>query len=116
MALRKGLRVFDPGQSFDGYWSYSHMAVQTEGCMDCLKVLLPDFDHLLLFDYSSGHSKKRINGLDANAMSKGYGGSNQSGMLKYTKRKGSLVHFPGSSQLAMCREWCSKKRMMAPFG
>ena len=27
------LRVFDPGQSFDDYWSYIHMAVQTEDCM-----------------------------------------------------------------------------------
>ena len=69
------IRVFDPGQNQDGYWTYSHMAVQTEDCMDCLKVLLPGFDHLLLFDYSSGHNKKRINGLDANDMSKGYGGT-----------------------------------------
>jgi hypothetical protein len=43
--------------------------------MDCLVTLLPDFDHLLLFDYSSGHSKKRVNGLDANGMAKYYGGN-----------------------------------------
>lgn len=33
------IRVFDPGQALDGYCSYNHMAVQTEDCMDCLKVL-----------------------------------------------------------------------------
>jgi hypothetical protein len=40
-----------------------------------LTVLFPGFDHLLLFDYSSGHSKKRVNGLDVTAMKKGYGGT-----------------------------------------
>ena len=89
------LRHFDPGQSFDGYWTYSHMAVQTEDCMDCLKVLLPAFDHLLLFDYSSGHSKKRVNGLDANAMSKNYGG-NQSRLrdAPIYQEEGILGPFP----------------------
>ena len=89
------LRVFDPGQNQDGYWTYNHMAVQTEDCMDCLKVLLPGFDHLLLFDYSSGHNKKRVNGLDANSMSKYYGG-NQSTLrdAPIYQEEGILGPFP----------------------
>jgi hypothetical protein len=110
------VRVFDPGQSFDGYWSYSHMAVQTEDCMDCLKVLLPGFDHLLLFDYSSGHSKKRVNGLDVNAMAKNYGG-NQSRLRDATiyQEEGILGPFPRKLSVGDVQEMVFRETDDGPF-
>lgn len=50
------------------------MATQLEDCVDALKVMLPHFDFVLLFDHSSGHARKRVNGLDAGKMQKGFGG------------------------------------------
>lgn len=110
------IRVFDPGQSFDGYWSYSHMAVQTEDCMDCLKVLLPGFDHLLLFDYSSGHSKKRVNGLDANAMSKSYGGT-QSRLrdARIYQEEGILGPFPRKLAVGDVQDMVFRETDDGPF-
>ena len=60
----------------DNYWDYNHMALQLEDCVDCLKVLYPEYDFIFLLDHSSGHAKKRVNGLDAgtDAMNIGYGG------------------------------------------
>mmetsp|Transcript_73807 Transcript_73807/g.213587 ORF Transcript_73807/g.213587 Transcript_73807/m.213587 type:complete len:685 (+) Transcript_73807:660-2714(+) len=109
-------RVFDPGQSYDGYWSYSHMAVQTEDCMDCLKVLLPGFDHVLLFDYSSGHSKKRVNGLDANAMSKSYGGA-QSRLrpAPIYQEEGILGRFPRKIDVGEVQEMVFRDTDEGPF-
>jgi hypothetical protein len=110
------LRLFDPGQNFDGYWSYSHMAVQTEDCMDCLQVLLPNFDHVLLFDYSSGHSKKRSNGLDANSMTKGYGGT-QSTMrpAEIYQEEGILGPFPRKLQVGDIQQMVFSSTDVGPF-
>ena len=60
----------------DNYWDYNHMALQIEDCIDCLKVIYPQYDYVFLLDHSSGHAKKRVNGLDAgsDAMNVGYGG------------------------------------------
>jgi hypothetical protein len=41
------------------------MVIQLEDVVDCLQMVHPDFDYLVLFDHSSGHAKKRIGGLDA---------------------------------------------------
>ena len=67
-------RIFDPGANDEGYWTYSHMAVQVEDCMDVCHVLWPEFHHVFMFDASSGHRKKRENGLDVSNMNKEYGG------------------------------------------
>lgn len=69
------LRRFEFGGS-NGYWNGSHMVVQTEDCINCLKILYPQFDYIFLFDHSSGHAKKRANGLNVTSMNKGYGGEN----------------------------------------
>jgi hypothetical protein len=62
------------GANEDGYWMENHMIVQFEDRFDCLKVLLQDkYDFVFLFDHSSGHVRKRINGLDASKMTKEYG-------------------------------------------
>jgi hypothetical protein len=109
-------RTFDPGQSSDGYWTYSHMAVQTEDCMDCLMTLLPDFDHMFLFDYSSGHSKKRVNGLDANAMAKNYGG-NQSTLrdAPIYQEEGILGPFPRKLSVGQVQKMVFQDTDDGPF-
>ena len=53
------------GGNNDGYWSYNHMSIQFEDCLDCIKVLYPQFDFVFLFDHSQAHAKKLTNTLDA---------------------------------------------------
>ena len=65
---------FELGSNNEGYWTYNHMAIQFEDCVDCLKVAYPHFDFAFLFDHSQGHAKKLPNGLDAYSMNKGFGG------------------------------------------
>jgi len=68
------VRYFEFGANNDGYWNYSHMVIQFEDCVDCLQYMYPNFDYCFFFDHSSGHSKKRTDGLDASNMRKGFGG------------------------------------------
>jgi hypothetical protein len=68
-ALKKDLKhspfvvEFEYGANNEGYWSYEHMVLQLEDCVDCLQVLAPQFDYLFLFDHSCGHDKQREDGL-----------------------------------------------------
>jgi hypothetical protein len=62
------------GANADGYWTYEAMVLQMEDIVDCLKVLYPSYDYILLFDHSNGHDKKQPNGLNANRVSKNFGG------------------------------------------
>ena len=66
---------FELGANNECYWTYNHMSLQFEECVDCLKVIHPQFDFVLLFDHSQGHAKKLTGGLDAYSMNKGYGGA-----------------------------------------
>ena len=66
---------FELGANNDGYWTYNHMSIQFEDCVDCVKVLFPQFDFIFLFDHSQGHAKKLTNGLDAYSMNRSYGGA-----------------------------------------
>ena len=50
------------------------MAIQLKDCVDCLKVLYPDYDFLFLFDHSQGHSKKRVGALQASRVNLKFGG------------------------------------------
>jgi hypothetical protein len=75
------LQFFEYGENKDGYWNYFHMALQTEDLVDCLAVLYPEFDYVLLFDHSSGHGKSQKDGLNVNSMSKAWG-SKQNNMHK----------------------------------
>ena len=45
-----------------------------EDALDCLHVMFPNFDHLFLFDQSSGHTKKAFGGCDIFSMGVEYGG------------------------------------------
>ena len=68
-------RRFEYGSNNQGYWNYSHMVIQFEDCIDCLKAIYADqFEYLFYFDHSSGHDKLRSDGLNKNTMNKGYGG------------------------------------------
>ena len=46
-ALKKDLKqslflvFFELGSYNEGFWTYDHMAIQFEDCVDCLKVLFP---------------------------------------------------------------------------
>ena len=63
------------GANNEGYWTYNHMSIQFEDCVDCIKVIYPQFDFVFMFDHLQGHAKKLINGLDAYTMNRGYGGA-----------------------------------------
>ena len=62
------------GANNDGYWNSYHMAIQVEDCVDCLKILFPDYDFVFLFDHSQGHSKKRLGSLQASCVNLKFGG------------------------------------------
>ena len=75
------VRTLEFGGS-NGYWNGNHMTVQTEDCIDCLRVLFPEkYDYVFLYDHSSGHAKKRVGGLNVVNMNKGYGGENMRSTL-----------------------------------
>jgi hypothetical protein len=63
------------GANADGYWTYEAMVLQMEDIVDCLIVLYPSYDYILLFDHSNVHDKKQPNGLNANHVSKNLGGA-----------------------------------------
>ncbi|CAJ1943690.1 unnamed protein product [Cylindrotheca closterium] len=57
------------------------MVIQLEDCIDVSQALHGndyDYDYLFMFDHSNGHDKQRPDGLNANAMNKGFGGSQPS--------------------------------------
>jgi hypothetical protein len=68
------LRKFELGKDKDGYWNYFRMSLQLEDVVDCLVILYPDCDFVFLFDQSSGHAKKRKDGLNAAVMNVQWGG------------------------------------------
>jgi hypothetical protein len=45
-----------------------------EDCINCLKVLYPQYDFVFLLDHSCGHDRQREDGLNAGKMSKTFGG------------------------------------------
>ena len=58
-----------------GYWNSSYMAIQLEDIVDVLCVLQPQFDFVFFFlDHSQGHARKRDGALDAQTMSRSFGG------------------------------------------
>lgn len=53
------------------------MVLQVEDCIDCLKVLYPQYDFLFLFDHSCGHDRGQTDGLNAKRMAVSFGGKQQ---------------------------------------
>ena len=68
-------RLFEYGANNDGYWNYNTMALQLEDFIDCVLVLVPDPDFVILFDQSAGHGKKQADGLCAMNMNVDWGGA-----------------------------------------
>jgi hypothetical protein len=67
------VRYLEMGAGKDGYWTYRHMAIQIEDCIDCLLVLFPQFDYVFELDHSSGHAHERPNGLSTSRSNLGWG-------------------------------------------
>ena len=67
---------FEYGVSGQGYWDYNHMVLQMEDCIDVLDVVhgTNTYEYQFLFDHSSGHDKKRPDGLSVTRMTKYFGG------------------------------------------
>lgn len=70
------VEYFEYGENKDGYWTYDHMVLQLEDCVDVLKVLgyCQKYDILFLFDHSCGHDRKRSDALCVHDMNKEFGG------------------------------------------
>jgi hypothetical protein len=81
---------FEYGANKEGYWTYDHMYVQFEDCLDVLTVLHPEFDYVFLFDHSCGHDRQRRNGLNVYGNNKEYGGSVVMRQSKITQEKGFI--------------------------
>lgn len=82
------------------------MIVQFEDCIDCLTVVYNDeYDFVFLFDHSSGHAKKRVNGLDAAGMNKSHGGTRQHPTL-IKQKEGYLgpFHNPQNARMVQVGE------------
>jgi hypothetical protein len=72
------VREFEYGVNAQGYWSYEHMVMQLEDCIDCLKVVHPEINFVFLLDHSCGHDRRREDGLNVAKMSKSFGGKQRS--------------------------------------
>ena len=62
------------GASKGGYWNTFHVELQFEDTVDCLKILNPELELVFLFDQSQEHARKKDGALDANNMSRSFGG------------------------------------------
>jgi hypothetical protein len=71
------IRFFEVGADKEGFWNYNRMAIMTEDLVDCLQVLYADHDIVLYFDQSSGHCRKRYDGLNVVGMNGDWGGVQQ---------------------------------------
>jgi hypothetical protein len=71
------IRFLEVGAEKEGFWNYNNMAIMTEDLVDCLQVLYPVHDIMLYFDQSSGHCRKRHDGLNIVGMNGDWGGAQQ---------------------------------------
>ena len=70
------VRYLNYGAGKDGYWTYRHMVLQIEDCVDCLNYLYPQFQYQFELDHSSGHAMERPDGLSTTpgVINMGWGG------------------------------------------
>lgn len=86
----------------NGYWNGNHMTMQVEDIMDCLKVIYEDkYEFAFLFDHSSGHAKKRVDGLDVSKINKSWGGKHTLRPSKIERKEGYLGEYwdPNNPQM-----------------
>ena len=57
------IRELKYGSGHEGYWTYEHMCLQIEDCIDVLKVTHLHFVIIFLLDHSNGHDGLQPNGL-----------------------------------------------------
>ena len=90
------VRYLNYGQGKDGYWTYKHMVLQIEDCVDCMQFLYPHLDCRFELDHSSGHNAERIDGLSTTSINLSWGGKqrkmrdsilsdNDIGLLKHAR-------------------------------
>jgi hypothetical protein len=66
--------TFDHGKNREGYWNNAQITNQVEDVIDIFNGLFPNHDLEFHVDNSSGHTKKRKDGLNVNVMNFGWGG------------------------------------------
>ena len=66
--------LFEYGQHKQGYWNSDMFCKQITDVLDCLEHLWPNSQFCIEVDHSSGHTKKREDGLCAVRMNKDWGG------------------------------------------
>ena len=69
------MRELEYGKNKNGYWTYDHMVIQLEDCVDVLTHLYPEFEIIFFLDHSNGHDRTRPNGLNINKLNIKYGRS-----------------------------------------
>jgi hypothetical protein len=62
------------GAGKEGYWTYDHMCLQYEDCVDTIQVLYPEYDSVWIFDHSCGHDRDREDGLTVGNLRVNWGG------------------------------------------
>jgi hypothetical protein len=79
------IRYFQFGANNEGYWSYEHLIVQMEDCVDVLRGVLDfkKYEIRFMVDHSCGHDRQRDDGLNVIHMNKDYGGKQR--MMHHTK-------------------------------
>jgi hypothetical protein len=65
--------TFDHGKNREGYWNNTQITNQAEDVIDILHGLFPNHDLEFHVDNSSGHTKKRKDGLNVNVMNVWWG-------------------------------------------
>ena len=69
---------FEYGAKKYGYWSYEHLIIQLEDCIDVMKgVYGNNFIILFMVDNSFGNNWQRKDGLNVDAVNVGHGGRQQ---------------------------------------
>lgn len=79
----------------ENWWNYEKFAVQVEDLMDAFDCLYPNCQMLLEVDHSSGHTKKKPDGLSTDNMNMKWGGSKPK--LRDSILSDGDVHVPASS-------------------
>ena len=85
------VREVSYGANKDGYWSYEHLIVQLEDCMDVVMALFSEdlYEIQFLVDHLCGHDRQREDGLNIRNMNREYGGK-QRKMHSSTMSDGTL--------------------------
>jgi hypothetical protein len=61
------------GVNGEGCWTYECMMLQVKDVVDCLKVVYPSYEFVMLFDHSNGHDRMQPNGLNSGKIRKLFG-------------------------------------------